>query len=86
MLYEQELQLLRDTFQKSHVSLSCLSKADFYALQEVSPLQSGVGIAADSSVRKLFVQSLTPHTMYKQTDVYRRAWIYLLLPAPTKYS
>ena len=81
MLYEQELQLLRDTFQKSHVSLSCLSKADFYALQEVSPLQSGVGIAADSSVRKLFVQSLTPHTMYKQTDVYRRAWIYLLLPA-----
>ena len=80
MPYKKELELLRDTFQKSHVSLSCLEGAQFYALCEVNPLQSNEQGEADASARKLFLQSLVPHTMYKQTDAYRRAWVYFLLP------
>ena len=79
MPYEQELELLRDTFQKSHVNLARVRGADFYAMREVNPLQSTVN-DDDSSLRKLFPQSLMRHTLYKQTDSYRRAWIYLLLP------
>ena len=80
MPYEKELELLRDTFQKNHVSISCFDSAQFYALCEVNPLQSNEQGEADASARKLFLQSLEPHTMYKQTDAYRRAWVYLLLP------
>ena len=80
MSYEQELELLRDTFYKSRVTLSCLDTAQFYALCEVNPLQSTEQGEADASARKLFLQSLVPHTMYKQTDAYRRAWVYFLLP------
>ena len=80
MPYEQELELLHDTFHKSHVTLSCLKDVDFYALREVNPLQSNAANAPDEAVRKLFLQSLSPNTMYKQTDAYRRAWVYLLLP------
>ena len=79
MSYEQELALLRDTFQKSHVNLVCMNEADFYALREVNPLQNDAEDTSDPSFRKLFLQSLMPYTMYKQTDAYRRAWIYLLL-------
>ena len=80
MLYEQELALLRDTFQKSHVNLVCMSQSDFYDLRDVHPLQAGTEDDSSSSLRKLFLQTLAPYTMYKQTDAYRRAWIYLLLP------
>ena len=80
MSYEQELALLCDTFRKSHVSLTCLLEADFYALREVNPLQNDGKDVSDLSLRKLFLQSLAPYTMYKQTDVYRRTWVYLLLP------
>ena len=80
MPYEQELELLRDTFYKSRVSLSCLQDADFYAMREVNPLQSDTEDVPDASARKLFLQSLLPYTMYKQTDAYRRAWVYFLLP------
>lgn len=79
MSFEQELELLHDTFHKSHVNLSCLKDVDFYALQEVNPLQSNTSDVPDDTMRKLFLQSLLPNTMYKQTDVYRRSWIYLLL-------
>jgi len=79
MPYEQELSLLHDTFQKSHVNLARLAEADFYSLREVNPLQNAID-ASDVSARRLFLQSLSPYTMYKQTDVYRRAWVYLLLP------
>ena len=78
MSYEQEFALLHDTFRKSNVSLAHMSDADFYALRETNPLQSAVA-DIDNSARKLFLQSLAPYTMYKQTDVYRRAWVYLLL-------
>ena len=80
MSYEQELALLHDTFQKSHVNLICLPEADFYALREVNPLQNDGEDTSDSSLRELFLQSLAPYTMYKQTDAYRRTWVYLLLP------
>ena len=70
---------MHDTFQKSHVSLSLVAEVDFYALREVNPLQTGTEDTPDFFARKLFLQSLAPHTMYKQTDAYRRAWIYLLL-------
>ncbi len=80
MLHEQELVLLHDIFQKSHVDLSCITEADFYALREVNPLQNTAENVSNSSARKLFLQSLAPYTMYKQRDAYRRAWVYLLLP------
>ena len=79
MSYEQELALLRDTFQKSHVNLVCMSEASFYAMQEVNPLKNAAEDVTDDYARKLYLQSLEPYTMYKQTDAYRRAWIYLLL-------
>ena len=78
MSYEQEFALLRDTFQKNHVSVSRMSDAAFYALQEVNPLSGDGGVLAEP-VQKLFLQSLLPYTMYRQTDAYRRAWIYLFL-------
>lgn len=80
MSYEQELELLRDTFYKSRVTLSCLDTARFYAIYEANPLQSNEQNASGIDVRKLFLQSLLPYTMYKQTDAYRRAWVYFLLP------
>ena len=80
MPYKKELELLRDTFQKSHVSLSCLEGAQFYTMCEVNPLQIGGTEAPEEVTRKLFLQALSPYTMYKQTDAYRRAWVYLLLP------
>ena len=80
MPYEQELALLHDTFHKSHVNLIRVTAANFYAMREVNPLQNDTEDMTDSSARKLFLQSLTPYTMYKQTDAYRRAWVYLLLP------
>ena len=79
MSYGQELQLMHDIFQKSNVNLARLSEVDFYALREVNPLQSSKNDTLDASVQKLFLQSLAPYTMYKQTDAYRRAWVYLLL-------
>ncbi len=80
MPYEQEFALLHDTFQKSHVNLTRMNDTDFYAMREVNPLQSTAEDISDASLRKLFLQSLTPYTMYKQTDAYRRSWVYLLLP------
>ncbi len=80
MPYEQEFALLHDTFQKSHVNLTRVGETDFYALREVNPLQSTDKDISDDSAQKLFLQALSPYTMYKQTDAYRRAWVYLLLP------
>ena len=80
MSYEQEFALLHDTFRKSHVNLVCMSQSDFYDLREIHPLQANTEDDSFASLRKLFLQSLEPYTMYKQTDRYRRAWIYLLLP------
>ncbi len=79
MLYEQELSLLRDVFQKSHVNLSRVAEADFYATPEIHPLLNEGAVSAES-IHRLFPSKLDPYTMYKQTDAYRRAWVYLLLP------
>lgn len=79
MPYEQELSLLQDTFQKSHVRLARIAEADFYAMQEMHPLLNEKEVSFDSA-RRLFPSNLVHHTMYKQTDAYRRAWVYLLLP------
>lgn len=79
MPYEQEFALLYDTFQKSHVNLTRLAEMDFYATQEIHPLLNAAEVSVEST-RKLFPSNLAPNTMYKQTDAYRRAWVYLLLP------
>ena len=78
MSYEQELALLHDVFQKSHVSLLCLPHRDFCNLAEIPPLFDAQTLSENTS--KLFVQTLAPDTIYKQTDAYRRAWLYFLLP------
>ena len=79
MQHEQALSLLQDTFQKSHVRLARIAEADFYAMREIHPLLNETEVSADSA-RRLFQNDLTHYTMYKQTDAYRRAWVYFLLP------
>ena len=79
MPYEQEFSLLYDTFQKSHVNLARISVSDFYAIEEIHPLL-GAREEPDTPPKKLFQNDLASYTMYKQTDAYRRAWVYLLLP------
>ena len=79
MPYEQEFSLLYDTFQKSHVNLARISVSDFYAIEEIHPLL-GAREEPDTPPKKLFQNDLAPYTMYKQTDAYHRAWVYLLLP------
>lgn len=78
MPYEQELALLRDVFQKSHVSLARVSGEDFYNIPDINPLMD-VKTLRDVP-QKLFAHTLAFYTMYKQTDAYRRSWVYLLLP------
>ena len=79
MPYSGELELLRATFKKSNVNVLCLKKADFYALRETNPLDTGTNFE-DDKTPYLFTQKLAPYTLYKQVDTYRRAWIYFLLP------
>ena len=80
MPYEQELALLHDIFQKSHVNLTCLPKEKFSSLATSGLLSVEEMIWAEGEKNSIFSHPLAPHTMYKQTDVYRRAWLYLLLP------
>jgi AraC-like DNA-binding protein len=80
MSYEQELALLRDIFQKAHVNLACVTEDDFYSMQETNPLKVRTENDGDTTAPKLFLQSLAFFTMYKQTDAYRRAWLYFLMP------
>jgi AraC-like DNA-binding protein len=53
--------------------------SDFYAIEEIHPLL-GAREEPDTPPKKLFQNDLASYTMYKQTDAYRRAWVYLLLP------
>lgn len=79
MTYEQELALLRDIFQKNHVNVSLVTKKNFGACTAMPPFFEGEG-KNETFLRKLFSHPLASLTMYKQIDVYRRAWVYLLLP------
>ena len=79
MPHKEELALLRDTFQKNHVSLACIGESEFYSMPEIHPLLPKTEALA-ASARRLFQNNLAPYTMYRQTDAYRRAWVYLLLP------
>ena len=80
MSYTQELELLHDIFQKSHVSLTCLSKEKFCTLATSGALSIEEMLRAAAEENGIFSHPIAPYTMYKQTDVYRRAWLYLLLP------
>ena len=79
MPYKQELELLHDTFQKSGVNISCVDKVNITDLCEETPFFA-TNDTPDASARRLFSHALESRTLYKQTDVYRRAWVYLLLP------
>ena len=79
MLYQQELELLHDTFQKSRVNISCVEKKNITDLQENTPFFA-TDDTPETSARRLFSHKLVSKTLYKQTDAYRRAWVYLLLP------
>lgn len=79
MPYKQELELLHDTFQKSRVNISCIDKRNITDLCEETPFFATTD-TPEASARRLFSHELAPHTLYRQIDVYRRAWVYLLLP------
>ena len=79
MPYKQELELLHDTFQKSHVGVSRVEKKNISDLQEESPFFATED-TLETSVRRLLSHPIEPYTLYKQIDAYRRAWVYLLLP------
>ncbi len=79
MTYSKELQLLRDTYKKTNLKLACFKQADFFELKATHPFNDLHSDNA-SSFPALFSGPLLPLTMYRQTDIYRREWIYLLLP------
>ena len=79
MSYAGELALLHDVFQKSRVSISRIEKKNITDLSEESSFFA-TDDSPEASARRLFSHELAPHTLYKQTDAYRRAWVYLLLP------
>ncbi len=74
---------MQDVFQKNHISLSRIAEAEFYAMKEIHPLWNEAQVSLESA-NNLFLSDLTSHTMYKQTDAYRRTWVYLLLPSGEK--
>ena len=79
MPYASELALLHDVFQKSRVNISRIEKKNITDLCEASPFFA-THDTPEASARRLFSHELAPHTLYKQIDVYRRSWVYLLLP------
>lgn len=85
MSYESELALLHDVFQKSRVNVSCIEKKNITDLSEESPFFA-TDDTPEASARRLFSHELAPHTLYKQVDAYRRAWVYLLLPDEEKQT
>lgn len=80
MPYTQELELLHDIFQKSHVNLTCIAKEKFYTLATSGALSVEEMLRSEAEENGIFSHPLAPYTMYKQTDTYCRAWLYLLLP------
>ena len=81
MLFENELNLLCSTFQKSHIRVELVTEAAVAAA--VLPEDAETDLMLGNDVRlwhSVLRQSLKPATLYKTADEYRRTYLYLLLP------
>ncbi len=81
MLYEQELRLLCDTFEKLHISATVVTPND--RTECVFGLGLGDVFGIVHPEEETFLQllgTLEPHTVYKFTDAFRLSYTYFLLP------
>ena len=81
MLFENELNLLCSTFQKSHIRVELVTEAAVAAA--VLPEDAEADLMLGNDVRLWHIvlrQSLKPGTVYKTADEYRRTYLYFLLP------
>lgn len=81
LLFENELNLLCSTFQKSHIRVELVTEAAVAAA--VLPEDAETDLMLGNDVRlwhSVLRQSLKPATLYKTADEYRRTYLYLLLP------
>ena len=82
MVYENELRFLCDTFQKSRLKALTLTPSDLLKPELSS---SGLAYEGDAFLPPIgslprFWEEIEPRTVYKFTDSYRRAYLYLQLP------
>ncbi len=81
MLFENELNLLCSTFQKSHIRVELVTEAAVAAAILPEDVETDLMLGNDARLwRSVLRQSLKPATLYKTADEYRRTYLYLLLP------
>ena len=81
MLFENELNLLCSTFQKSHIRVELVTEAAVAAAILPEDVETDLMLGNDVRLwHSVLRQSLKPATLYKTADEYRRTYLYLLLP------
>ncbi len=81
MLYENELNLLRETFKKRHLSVTCAPISMKLRDIPYSDITSVFGKTVDETLTVSdFVGELEEKTMYKHTDKFSLSYIYFPLP------
>ena len=81
MSYQKELSLLCDTLQKSHIRVELVTGAAVAAATLTPDVENDDMLGNDAKLwRSVLRQSLSPATLYKTTDAYRRTYSYLQLP------
>ena len=85
MLFENELNLLCSTFQKSHIRVELVTEAAVAAAILPEDVETDLMLGNDARLwRSVLRQPLKPSTLYKTADEYRRTYLYLLLPETTE--
>ena len=81
VLFENELNLLCSTFQKSHIRVELVTEAAVAAAILPEDVETDLMLGNDARLwRSVLRQPLKPSTLYKTADEYRRTYLYLLLP------
>lgn len=81
MFYEKELQLLCNTFLKSHVHTCVVSLSDSVKTIFENDLNTAfMNAYTEETPIHRFLGNPQERTMYKMTDVFKRCYIYLILP------
>ena len=85
MQFENELNLLCATFQKSHIRIELVTEAAVAAATLPEGVEADPMLGNDARLwRSVLRQPLQESTVYKTTDEYRRTYLYLLLPEATE--
>ena len=85
MQFENELNLLCATFQKSHIRIELVTEAAVAAATLPEDVEADLMLGNDARLwRSVLRQPLQESTVYKTTDEYRRTYLYLLLPEATE--